>query len=181
MKLITFNKILLNIKMDELSQYLKTGYYNEIELQQILDKKIMITKNHVENINLDYFNIHWYFDIITLFKKYGYIFTNDDYILLVNKNKYIIKIIPDDMKTDKLCKITVKSYGYLLQLVPEDKKTYDLCKIAVRQDGQALLFVPKNKKTEEICKIAMRQDKYASNYVPDDIYKKLKWIISDKM
>ncbi len=37
--------------MDELTQYLKLNKYRESELEQILDKKIIITKNHIKNIN----------------------------------------------------------------------------------------------------------------------------------
>ncbi len=68
--------------MDELTQYLNTSkYYSEYKLEQILNKKIIITKNHIDHIKC----ISCEFNIIILFEQYGYIFTNEDYILLVKK------------------------------------------------------------------------------------------------
>ena len=136
--------------MDELTRYLKsTTDYTEIELEQILNKKIIITRNHVENVK---FCFYFYKNknvpiIIKLFEKYGYVFTDDDYILWMTKNGLALKFIPIDKKSNEICMTAVKHTGYALQFVPEDKKTDELCKIAVKQNIQALRFVPDNKKT----------------------------------
>ena len=109
--------------MDDLLDYLQSNdCYDEYELEQILDTKIIITKDHIENIDLLNYGADWDFDIINLFKKYGYNFTNDDYILLVNENGYILDDIPDDKKTNEICKNAVKQSGHALEYVPEDKK-----------------------------------------------------------
>ena len=176
--------------MDELIQYLKSLMYNEFELKQILNKKIIITRNHIEHINLYYYGIYWRFNIIALFEIYGYIFTDDDCILLINKDisimQYIpdnnktyelcenavrysgttLQYVPDSKKTKKICKIAVRQYGYLLRHVPKDKKTNEICEIAVRQNGNALQFVPEDKKTDELCKIAVQQTGTALQFVP---------------
>jgi len=95
--------------MDELTQYLKfTIKYNKIDLEQILNKKIIITREHIDNINYIYDT----FNIILLFKKYGYVFTNDDYILL--NNKHGIKYIPEDKKTAEIYKNEVERLKYKL-------------------------------------------------------------------
>ena len=132
--------------MDELLQYLDSDSYDESELEQILNKKIVITKNHIENIDLNNYYEDWTFNIINLFEKYGYVFTNDDYIILVNKNGFMLSNVPEDMRTNEIYKIAVKQVGYALRFVPGDKKTNEICKIAVRQDKWALWLVPNNKK-----------------------------------
>ena len=177
--------------MDELTQYLKLCYYQQIILEQILDKKIIITKDHIDNININ--NCYLYgINIIKIFEKYGYVFTNDDYVMLVNKYEFAIKYILNDKQTDEICEIAVQKYGLILQYISEDKqtdkicklavqqdglalqcvfddkKTIEICEIAVRQNGNALKFVPEDKKTDEICKIAIRQNKYALHYVPNN-------------
>ena len=99
--------------MDELTKYLKTNRgYTELNLKQILDKKIMITKNHIENINPNnYYDSYCRFNIITLFEKYGYIFTDDIYMLLVNKDGRILRYIPKNKRTHEICETAVKQNG----------------------------------------------------------------------
>ena len=93
--------------MDELTQYLKSYEYKKSKIEKILDKKIIITDNHIKNINFKYCN----FDIITLFEKYGYVFTIEIYKIAVRQNGYILKHISDDKKTDEICKIAVEHLG----------------------------------------------------------------------
>ncbi len=108
-------------KMDELTEYLRCNYYREFELEQILNKKIIITKEHIENIDVKY-NCCINFNIIKLFEKYGYCFTNDDYILFVSENGAIIQYISEDNKTNEICKIAVQQNKQALQFVPDNKK-----------------------------------------------------------
>ena len=151
--------------MDELTIYLKTGRYNKISLEQILNKKIIITKNHINNI---YFTRSCGFNIINLFEKYGYIFMDDDYILLVSKNGMLLRYIPEDKITDKICKIAIQQNVYALRYVPIDKITDKICKMAVQQNGTIIEYILYNKITDEICKISVQQTGYALEYIPDD-------------
>ena len=153
--------------MDELLQYLKSDSYNESELEQILNKKIVITKNHIENINIGNYRDYLEFNIINLFEKYGYVFTNNDCIMLVNKYGYILDDIPEDIKTNEICEIAVKKHWYALEFVPNDKKTDYICRIAVEKHAYALQHVPENKKTNELCKIAVENRGYALKFVPE--------------
>ena len=156
--------------MDELSYYLKhrRGCYKKSELEQILNKKIVITKKHIKNIYSDY-SYCWRFNIIILFEKYGYCFTNDDYILLVSIDGSLIRYISEDNITDEICKIAIKQYKYAFRRIPDNKKTIEICKIAIRRDAWALEFVPDDKKTIEICEMAVRQNKDALHFVPSNI------------
>ena len=131
--------------MDELIQYLKSYSYEKSKLEYILNKKIIITKNHIDNIKI-IFCCDQKFNIIKIFEKYGYIFTNDDYIMLVNKCGFAIQFIPEDKQTNKICKTAVQQNGFALEFVPEDKKTDEIYKIAVKQCKNAFNFVPDNKK-----------------------------------
>ena len=158
--------------MDILNEYIlgrPCHKYIEQELIQILNTKVIITSEHIQNITIDdYNNSMISVDIIQLFEKYGFVFTEQDYKNLLNKNGRFIYFISDDKKTEDLCKIAVQQVGYLLKFIPEDKKTDEICKIAVQQDGPVLVYVPENKKTDEICKIAVQQDQtgYTLQFVP---------------
>ena len=44
--------------MDELTQYLNSNDYEKSKLERILNKKIIITKNHIENIDIVYYCIN---------------------------------------------------------------------------------------------------------------------------
>ncbi len=157
---------MIKYKMDELTIYLKFTNYKKFELEQILNKKIIITNDHINGINVDYCFNNYRVNMIKLFNKYGFIFTDDIYISLVNKNGYILFNIPKNDRTNEICKTAVQQNGYALAYVPYDKKTDEICKIAVRQQGLALQFVPDDKKTDEICEIAVKQNKEALKYVP---------------
>ena len=149
--------------MDELQHYMqKANKYKINTLEKILDKKIIITENHIKNIkNMKHINI------IELFEKYGYVFTNDDYIYLINIDGCFIKYINN--KYYELCKLAVKQNGIALQYIPLNILTDELCEIAVRQNGYALKYVPKNKKTSELCEIAIRQNCDALQFVKNNI------------
>ena len=129
--------------MDELTLYLQsTEYYAEYKLEQILNEKIIITDDHIKNIDFNYYESDLGFNIITLFEKYGYVFTNNDYILLVSKSGSTIKYISEDKQTNKICKTAVKQYGFALEFISDDKKTNEICKMAVLRNKTALCYVP---------------------------------------
>ena len=154
--------------MDELMRYIQFEDYEKFGFEQILNKKIMITKNHFEKIN---FNLCYdeEINIINLLEKYGYIFTDDDYIFIINDSPCSFAYIPENKRTIELCKIVVQKRGDMLYHVSENKKTDEICKIAVQQNGYALAYVPENKKTYEICKIAVQQNRSALQFVPENI------------
>ncbi len=134
--------------MDELTQYLKSNAdYTEFELEQILNKKIIITDDHIKNIKFEYCN----FNIIVLFEKYGYVFTNEIYKMIIQKYGYALFFISEDKKTDEIYEIAIKQNGMALQYIIDDKKTNKICEIAVQQHGYALCYVPEDKKTDELC------------------------------
>ena len=125
--------------MDILEIYLtQHRKYNSKELIDILETKINITKNHVKHIKCTWI----IFEVLTLFEKYGYIFTEDDYKYIVGKYPFILERIPDDNKTYEICKIAVQKYGSMIQYISDDKKTDEICKIAVEQCNEALKYVP---------------------------------------
>ena len=184
--------------MDALQQYFITRKFRDYakhELIEILEMKINITSEHIKIMKNNYFSHKHNYNIISLFEKYGFVFTDDDYKQILNKsglficdipkikqtdelctiavkeNGWALEYISEDKKTDKLCEIAVRQNGSILQHVPEDKKTDQLCEIAVRQNGYGyvLNYVPKNKQTYDLCKIAVQQKGWSLKYVPDDI------------
>ena len=149
--------------MDELTEYLinaPTYYYSVIRLERILNKKIIITPNHIKYVKQG--------PIINIFKKYGYVFTEDDYMYLMLNINNAFSNIPDNEKTNKLCVFAVQQNGQNLQFVPPNKITDEICKIAVQQNYNALEYVPENKKIYELCNIAVQQNGNALRHVPND-------------
>lgn len=67
--------------------------------------------------------------------------------------------------------------GLLLRLIPEDERTNKMCLIAIKQNGLALEYVPFHLLSAHKCEIAMNQNKLAYKHVPKKLRtKKLKQI-----
>ena len=137
--------------MDILESYLtQHEKYNNKELIDILDTKINITKNHIRNIKFTLMNNS--IQIIKLFEKYGYIFTEDDYEYIISKDSFVLQYISNNNKTDAIYKIAVQKYGLNLQFIPDDKKTDEICELAVRQNGFAFDVSQKTKNQKNYVK-----------------------------
>ena len=80
-----------------------------------------------------------------------------------------MKYVPEEFKTQELCRLAIKNEGRALEYVPEEFKTYELCKIAVTKWGSALEFVPEELKTKELCELAVKHYGGALEFVPKKI------------
>ena len=49
----------------------------------------------------------------------------------VMKNPEMIKFVPDQLKTKKMCKHAVKKLSYLIKYVPDQYQTQQLCDKAI--------------------------------------------------
>ena len=76
-------------------------------------------------------------------------------------------IVPEELRTEEICRIAVTQSGYALEYVPEELKTEELCRIAVMKECIALEYVPETFKTEELCHIAVTGSGYALEHVPE--------------
>ena len=109
--------------MDKLLNYLQSNdYYNESDLILLLsNSKIMITETHIANLKYTAFNI------VKLFETYGYIFSDDDYLMLVKKSGYFIRWIPENKKTRDMCAIAYNSTNIsVLEHIPEHLQTWKM-------------------------------------------------------
>jgi len=84
-------------------------------------------------------------------------------------NGHSLRLVPEKLRTDEMCKIAVAQEGGALQYVPEDLRTKEICRIAVAQNVRALKYVPYPSRTEEICRIAVAQNGLALYYVPENL------------
>jgi hypothetical protein len=50
--------------------------------------------------------------------------------------------MPDNLKTDEIYLIIVKTDGQILRFIPEDRKTYQICLEAVKNSETAMHHVP---------------------------------------
>ena len=65
--------------------------------------------------------------------------------------------IPEQNRTEEICKIAVKTDGLQLYAVPLPMRTEEVCKIAVKSNGLSITFVPSQCYTAEICRLAIQQ------------------------
>ena len=141
--------------MDELLIYLQGYYYCHDELERILDTRIMINENHIKNIK----GLFCEFDIIKIFEKYGYVFTDETYKIIIKNCPYLLKYIPENIQTNEFYEYMVQVNGFVLQYIPINKKTAKICKLAVQQAGFAFIYVPDGKRTNELCKLYKKASK----------------------
>ena len=99
----------------------------------------------------------------------------------INRSWQSIKLIPDQHKTEELCKLAFSKNSNALFEIPEEIKLKypKWSEIAVSQEGIALKTVPDQLKTKEICKLAVLNDGRALAYVPNVI--KLKHLELNKI
>ena len=90
----------------------------------------------------------------------------NEYLEQVKKDGCVLEFVPDEYKTEEICKIAVQQNGYALEDVPVEYRTEEICKIAVQQNGYALEDVPVEYITEELCKIAIHETGWSLEYVP---------------
>ena len=77
----------------------------------------------------------------------------------------MLRYVQYEMKTHKICLISVRQDGYALLYVPEHIKTPEICLAAVQQNGYALKYVPKHLQSDEIIQAAIRQNPRAFRFV----------------
>ena len=53
----------------------------------------------------------------------------------------MLKIVPDNLKTETICKHAFKKLTYLLKYVPDQDKTPQICDKAIMQNGGTLKYV----------------------------------------
>ena len=56
---------------------------------------------------------------------------------------------------------------YSLALIPDEMKTQKLCEKSVEDDPNSLAYVPDHFKTKQMCNEAVEEDPYTLKYVPD--------------
>ena len=152
--------------MDELDYYLQTtSYYNYKKLKRILNKKIIITANHIKYVNIKEIN-----KIIDLFEKYGYVFTTEDYIMLLLKDVTVLEHIPENKRTDEIYEIVARQ-NWLVMALYTHEITDKIYEIGIRHDGLTLQYIPRDRITNNMCKLAIRQNCCSIRYVPEDMKK----------
>lgn len=85
--------------------------------------------------------------------------------LLTTLSTRMLRYVPYEMKTHKICLICVQQDGYALLYVPNEKKTPEICLAAVQQNGYALKYVPKHLQSDQIIQAAVTQNPRAFRFV----------------
>jgi hypothetical protein len=105
----------------------------------------------------------------TLIKDFKFESNDIDIIKAVQYDGYALKYVPENLRTEEICKIAVQQNGYALEYVPIKLRTEEICHLAVQQNGMALQYVPIKLRTEEICHLAIQQTGWALQYVPEKL------------
>lgn len=117
--------------------------------------------------------------------------TEDLCIKAVSYDWKIIRVIPELLKTKKVCENAIKANYTALKYCPENmvskelylqcisehwqalkylsigEKTLDICKIAIAQNYRSLQFVPQNLISEELCLSCLKSNLNAFQYMPE--------------
>ena len=73
---------------------------------------------------------------------------------IVMKNPEMLKLVPDDLKTKKMCK-HVQKLPYLLRYVLDHNKTQQLCDEAILENSGTKKSVPDCYNNQEMCNKAV--------------------------
>lgn len=77
-----------------------------------------------------------------------------------------LQYVPEDCKTEELCRATVKEHGSAILFVPE-KLRQELYVLAIKS-GEGLSNIPKEDRTEKICAIAVETNPEMFKAVPEE-------------
>ena len=181
--------------MDELTKYLQTSEkYDEQELIEILNKKIIITSDHIKNIRFHHINVLLNMDmdidstitmncgpffygpiyinninIIKIFEKYGYTISLDDAIFLIKLNyRYIFLIQTENIFGCNFKNSLTMNEMLNITFVIDEYNITEIYKLIIEQDPAILEIIPENKKTIEIYRIAVTCDGLALKYISDE-------------
>ena len=95
----------------------------------------------------------------------------------VEKNGFMLKYVPEELRTKELCEIAVAQEGYAIAFVPDEIITPEICELAVQDYNQALGWVPEELRTKELCEIALAQgylaDELLEAFVPEEFKEEL--------
>ncbi len=68
----------------------------------------------------------------------------------------ILEWVPEDLKTEAVCRAAVEADGMNLDFVPENLQTQELRLAACTENGSALMFVDEMDQTPEMCRAAVK-------------------------
>ena len=60
----------------------------------------------------------------------------------VMRNQELLNFLFDHLKTEKMCKDTIKKLAYLSRYIPDRYETQQICNKVVLENGETLKFVP---------------------------------------
>jgi hypothetical protein len=89
--------------------------------------------------------------------------------IAVAQNAGALLHVPADLLTDEIYRIAVAENGWALEYVPEKLRTDEMCRIAIAQDSRALGYVPGRRRTDELCRFAVAKNGLALRNVPPDL------------
>lgn len=91
------------------------------------------------------------------------------YLLGIKYGKIKLNGVPEEKRTEEICRLGVADSGKTLDYVPEHMRTKELCAIAVSQNGQAIKYVPFHRflqeEKEEIYKLGVSQNGLILPYI----------------
>lgn len=89
---------------------------------------------------------------------------------IVTLNSHVLEQVnPNIRDYESIATIAVRDYGRLLYFVPENLRTEQLCKYAVKQNGAAFKYVPEHLRSKELSSMAVKSYGAALEYVPDQL------------
>lgn len=96
----------------------------------------------------------------------------------VETYSYSFSSVPKKYITQELCETACsKDYGSALEFVPIDMRTEKVCLLSVNRDGENLKFVPLALRNLSLCELALKRSKESIKAIPYEFYTE---ILNDK-
>ena len=121
---------------------------------------------------------------------------DDIYMAAVRHNAHSLRFVPNDRRTEAMCRIAAEgtpsamqhipdgvcaetiffavmerhSTLSILHYVPKAKRTHAMCLATVQRDGSMLREVPQTMRTEAVCLAAVKSSVHAMRHVPKSVF-----------
>lgn len=154
------------------------GDGDKLLLSQDGDKINFVNQNG-EPVSKDYMEKHWdvlepfanWLQDINLFpEKYISSDLRTKYYtdMIHNNNGNVLFFIPDEYKTEELCKLAVAKNPSAIKFVPEKYLTDDVLQTAIKHDASIIKLIPNDLKTPDFYNMAFKTNINCKQYIPDE-------------
>ena len=84
------------------------------------------------------------------------------------KDPEMLRLVPNYLKTKKMCKNAVKKLSFVRKYVCNQSQTNEMCDKVIIENGEKLGFIPDCYKDQKMCDKAVDNYSHALRFVPNN-------------